>query len=74
MPFRLRDYGACSRRARDAGSLYVRQIGPDRERGRDGWVYKVGSRAGSTGAADPPARSEPAAGCAPASACCGSGA
>jgi hypothetical protein len=51
--FRLRDYGACSRRARDAGSLYVSKIGPDRERGRDGWVYKVGRRAGSAGAADP---------------------
>ena len=52
-PFRLVDYGACSRRARDAGSLYVRQIGPDRARGRDGWVYKVGRRSGSAGAADP---------------------
>ena len=51
--FSLTDYGACSRRARDAGALYVRKIGPDRERGRDGWVYKVGRRAGSAGAADP---------------------
>jgi hypothetical protein len=51
--FSLRDYGACSRRPRDAGSLYVRRIGPDRERGRDGWVYKVGRRSGSAGAADP---------------------
>jgi hypothetical protein len=51
--FSLRDYGACSRRPRDAGSLYVSRIGPDRERGRDGWVYKVGRRSGSAGAADP---------------------
>jgi len=51
--FNLKDYGACSRRARDAGSLYVRKIGPDREQGTDGWVYKVGRRAGSSGAADP---------------------
>ena len=51
--FSLKDYGACSRRARDAGSLYVRRIGPDRESGTDGWVYKVGRRAGSAGAADP---------------------
>jgi hypothetical protein len=51
--FRLVDYGSCSRRPRDAGSLYVSRIGPDRERGRDGWVYKVGRRAGSAGAADP---------------------
>jgi hypothetical protein len=51
--FRLRDYGACSDRARDAGSLYVSKIGPDRASGTDGWVYKVGRRAGSGGAADP---------------------
>jgi hypothetical protein len=51
--FTLRDYGACSRSARDAGSIYVSRIGPDRERGRDGWVYKVGRRSGSAGAADP---------------------
>lgn len=51
--FRLRDYGACSDRPRDAGSLYVRKIGPDAARGADGWVYKVGRRVGSGGAADP---------------------
>jgi hypothetical protein len=51
--FSVRDYGACSRRPSDAGSLYVRKIGRDAERGRDGWVYKVGRRSGSTGAADP---------------------
>ncbi len=51
--FRLHDYGACSRRARDAGSLYVRRIGSERARGADGWVYKVGRRTGSSGAADP---------------------
>lgn len=51
--FSLRDYGACSRRARDAGLLYVRKVGPDRERGTDGWVYKVGRRSGSAAAADP---------------------
>jgi hypothetical protein len=51
--FRLVDYGACSRRPRDAGSLYVRQIGRERAKGRDGWVYKVGRRVGSGGAADP---------------------
>jgi hypothetical protein len=51
--FRLVDYGACSRRPRDAGSLYVSRIGRDRERRGDGWVYKVGRRVGSAGAADP---------------------
>jgi hypothetical protein len=53
LALRLRDYGACGRSPRDAGSLYVRAVGPDRERGAAGWVYKVGRRAGTTGAADP---------------------
>jgi len=51
--FRLEDYGRCSRRARDAGSLYVERIAGERASGRDGWVYKVGRRVGSTGAGDP---------------------
>ena len=38
----LRDYGACGRRPADAGGLFVKRVGPDRNRGRDGWVYKVG--------------------------------
>ncbi len=51
--FRVRDYGgSCSRHAADAGSLFVYQVGRARNRGRDGWTYKVGNRAGSTGAAD----------------------
>lgn len=50
---RLRDYGSCSRRARDAGGLFVTQVGRDRNAGRDGWVYKVGRRTGSAAAADP---------------------
>jgi hypothetical protein len=50
---RLRDYGSCGRRTRDSGSLFVTQVGPDRNRGRDGWVYKVGRKAGTAGAADP---------------------
>ena len=53
LPMRLKDYGSCSRSAADAGALYVRKVGPDRARGRDGWVYKVGHRLGTTGAADP---------------------
>jgi hypothetical protein len=53
LALRLRDYGACGRSARDAGSLYVRAVGSDRARGAAGWVYKVGRRAGTTGAADP---------------------
>jgi hypothetical protein len=50
---RLRDYGSCSRRARDGGLLFVRAIRGDVNRGRDGWVYKVGRRAATAGAADP---------------------
>jgi hypothetical protein len=50
---RLRDFGSCSRRPRDGGQLFVRGIGPDLNSGRDGWVYKVGRRAATAGAADP---------------------
>jgi hypothetical protein len=49
----LRDYGSCGKRPRDAAGLYVAKIGHEREKGRGGWVYKVGRRAGSSGAADP---------------------
>jgi hypothetical protein len=49
----VRDFGACGRSARDASGLFVARVGPDRNRGRDGWVYKVGRRAGTAGAADP---------------------
>ena len=51
--FALRDYGSCSARALDASGLFVFRVGLDVNRGRDGWVYKVGRRAGSAGAADP---------------------
>ena len=50
---RLRDYGSCSKRARDAEQLFVRGIGPDVNKGLDGWVYKVGSKIATAGAADP---------------------
>ena len=50
---RLRDFGSCSRHARDAGGLYVSAIGKEAERGRGGWVYKVGRKAATAGAADP---------------------
>lgn len=48
----LRDYGRCGRRPRDAVGLYVTKVRNEREKGRGGWVYKVGRRAPSTGAAD----------------------
>lgn len=54
LPLQVRDYGgACSRRASDGGALFVVGIGSERNRGRDGWVYKVGARSGTAGAADP---------------------
>jgi hypothetical protein len=52
LTMRLRDYGHCGRRPADASSLFVTRIGPDRNRGQDGWVFKVGRRTPSTGAAD----------------------
>lgn len=53
VPIRVRDLGSCGRRARDAGGLYVVGIAGRRAQGRAGWVYKVGRRAGTSGAADP---------------------
>ena len=50
---RLHDFGSCSRRAADGAGLFVESIGDDANRGQNGWVYKVGRRAASAGAADP---------------------
>jgi hypothetical protein len=50
---RLRDYGSCSSRPRDGAGLFVRAIRGDRNRGQDGWVYKVGHRGATAGSADP---------------------
>ncbi|MEA2404744.1 MAG: hypothetical protein QOE08_1391 [Thermoleophilaceae bacterium] len=50
---RLRDFGSCSRHARDAAGLFVSRIGSDRNHGQDGWVWKVGNKLATTGAADP---------------------
>jgi hypothetical protein len=50
---RLRDFGSCSRRPRDGAGLFVSAIGADRNRGQNGWVYKVGRRSATAGAADP---------------------
>ena len=49
---RLRDFGACSTRPSDSAGLLVTGIGPDRNRGQKGWVYKVGRRAATAGAGD----------------------
>jgi hypothetical protein len=50
---RLRDFGSCSRRPRDGAGLFVSAIGRDRNRGQDGWAYKVGRRGATAGAGDP---------------------
>jgi hypothetical protein len=52
-PLALRDFGSCSKKAADAGSLFVAAIGPDHNKGSDGWVYKAGNVLGTAGAADP---------------------
>ena len=49
---RVRDYGTCGHRPADAASLFVTRIGSDRNRGQDGWVYKVGRKVSSAGAGD----------------------
>jgi hypothetical protein len=49
----LRDFGSCSTRARDSAGLFVQGIRKDWNRGQNGWVYKVGRRAATAGAADP---------------------
>jgi hypothetical protein len=51
-PLGVRDYGSCGRRPADAASLFVTRIGSDRNRGQDGWVYKVGRTVSSAGAGD----------------------
>jgi hypothetical protein len=49
----FRDYGRCGNRPADATGLYVTSVAGEREKGRGGWVYKVGRRAGTTAAGDP---------------------
>ncbi len=56
LSFAVRDYGSCSRRPADAAALYVRAISGERERGRGGWVYKIGHKAPGSGAGDPASR------------------
>jgi hypothetical protein len=50
---RLRDFGSCSGKAADGSGLFVSGVGRYRNKGRDGWVYKVGNRAATAGVADP---------------------
>lgn len=53
LKLKVRDQGACGKSPRNAGALYVAKIGRFGEKGHSGWVYKVGNRAGTSGAADP---------------------
>ena len=50
---RLLDFGSCSLSAADGGGLFVKKIRGDANHGQNGWVYKVGRRAATAGAADP---------------------
>ncbi|MDW5598307.1 hypothetical protein VSS74_28370 [Conexibacter stalactiti] len=50
---KLADFGSCGRRAADGSGLYVTSIAGKRAAGQAGWVYAVGGRLGSAGAADP---------------------
>jgi hypothetical protein len=51
--YRLRDYGHCSRtNPNDSSQLFVVRIGSERNRGDDGWFYKVNDRAPEVGAGD----------------------
>src|SRR4051794_29022222 len=50
---RLRDFGSCSRDARDATQLFVRSIRHDKNRGRRGWGDKGAPQAGTTGGGGP---------------------
>jgi len=48
----FKDFGRCGKRAADTSSLYVAAVAGEREKGRGGWVYKVGRKAGTTAAGD----------------------
>jgi hypothetical protein len=48
---RVTDVAGC-----DPASMFVRQIGPDANRGLGGWEYKIGTRDPSAGAGDPAGR------------------
>jgi hypothetical protein len=51
--FAMRDYGHCGPSAANSGQLFVYTIGSERNRGSNGWEYKVDNVAGTTGAGDP---------------------
>lgn len=51
LSFSVRDYGHCGSSPRNSGELFVDELAGERNSGADGWEYKVGQVAGSTGAA-----------------------
>ena len=51
--FALRDYGHCGSAPRNSGQLFVYSLGGERNRGQNGWEYKVDGISGTTGAGDP---------------------
>jgi hypothetical protein len=51
--FALRDYGRCGSSPGNSGELFVYSLGGERNRGQNGWEYKVDGVSGTTGAGDP---------------------
>jgi hypothetical protein len=47
------DYGSCSRNPADSSGLFVKALRGQVNRAQNGWVYKVGRKLGTAGAADP---------------------
>jgi len=52
-PIAYHDYGSCSRKPADSAGLFVKAMRGERNRAQDGWVYKVGRKLATAGAADP---------------------
>ncbi len=52
-PIAFHDYGSCTRRPADSSGLFVKSLRGERNRVQDGWVYKVGRKLATAGAADP---------------------
>lgn len=50
---KLADFGSCGRRAADGSGLYVTTVAGKRAAGQAGWVFAVGGKLGTAGAADP---------------------
>jgi hypothetical protein len=52
-PIAFHDYGSCTRKPADSSGLFVKSLRGERNRVQDGWVYKVGRKLATAGAADP---------------------